>query len=90
MNKNIYDDKTYLKKNPNWHIEDSPYKVSLVLKAIKRSNINFNNMIDIGCGAGVVTNLLSEKYPDKLFQGIDVSKDASKFCFISESLNCFV
>ena len=79
MNKNIYDDKTYLKKNPNWHIEDSPYKVSLVLKAIKRSNINFKNMIDIGCGAGVVTNLLSEKYPDKQFQGIDVSQDASKF-----------
>lgn len=79
MSTDIYDNQRYLESNPNWHIEDSPYKVSLVLKAINRCDIQFTNMIDIGCGAGVVTNLLSEKYPNKLFQGIDVSLDASKF-----------
>ena len=79
MSTNIYDNQTYLESNPNWHIEDSPYKVSLVLKAIKRNDIKFMNMIDIGCGAGAVTNLLSEKYPNKQFQGVDVSNDASNF-----------
>lgn len=79
MSKNIYDNQTYLEKNPNWHIEDSPYKAKLVLKAIKRSNIQFMKMIDIGCGAGTVIRILSEKYQNKSFQGVDVSGDASRF-----------
>ena len=79
MSKNIYDNQKYLENNPNWHIEDSPYKVSLVLKAIKRSDIQFMNMIDIGCGAGTVIRILSEKYQNKLFHGVDVSLDVSKF-----------
>lgn len=78
-NNSIYKNQKYLKNNPNWHIEDSPYKVDLVLKAIQRSNIKFDNMLDIGCGAGMVVRILSEKYPRKFFYGIDISPDASKF-----------
>ena len=75
----IYKNKKYLESNPTWHIEDSPYKVDLILKAINRSGIQFENILDIGCGAGMVVKILSEKYPSKSFHGVDISPDAAKF-----------
>ena len=86
-NDTIYENQKYLKKNPNWHIEDSPYKANLVLKAIKKSKINFTNMVDIGCGAGRVIKILSQKYPNKFFHGVDFSPDASKFWDVGKSKN---
>ena len=44
-------------------------------------------MIDIGCGAGMVVKILSEKYPDKFFHGIDISPDAAKFWSNVHSIN---
>ena len=78
-NNSIYSNQKYLQNNPNWHVEDSPYKAELISKAINRSKIKFKNMVDIGCGAGMVLQILSEKYPDKFFHGIDISPDVAKF-----------
>ena len=34
---------------------------------------DFTNVLDAGCGTGAVISLLSEKYPDKHYTGIDLS-----------------
>ncbi len=76
---NIYNNKEYLKNNLNWHQEDSPYKVSFVKKIIKKNNISFNNCADVGCGAGYVTELLSQEYQNINFIGFDYSNDVNLF-----------
>ena len=76
---NIYNDNQYLSNNTNWHQEDSPYKVSLVRKIIKRNNLSFKTCSDVGCGAGLVTELLSKEYRTSRFVGFDFSEDAKLF-----------
>lgn len=34
------------------------------------------NVLDIGCGTGHATNVLAKKYPNSLFKGYDIAKDA--------------
>jgi SAM-dependent methyltransferase len=75
----IYSDGEYLEHNKTWHAEDSPYKASFVADSIERNRVRFETCADIGCGAGLVTEILAEKYPNAEFVGYDFSKDAQKF-----------
>jgi SAM-dependent methyltransferase len=75
----IYKNELYLKNNINWHQEDSSYKASFVKKSLKRNNISFRTCVDIGCGAGLVTELLAKEYPNSKFKGCDFSPDAALF-----------
>ena len=79
QSKNIYNNKTYLNTNSNWHQEDSPFKVSVIKKMINKNNIKFNICADVGCGAGLVTELLSKAHPNISFIGFDLSKDVNLF-----------
>jgi hypothetical protein len=71
----IYKDGEYLKKNQTWHTEDSPYKSRLVMDALEKNNVDFSTCADIGCGAGLVAELLAKKYPLKKFSGYELSPD---------------
>lgn len=75
----IYNDGEYLRDNRDWHIQDSPYKASFVKHAIKTNSIAFRTCADVGCGAGLVTELLANSFPDKSFVGYDLSRDAQQF-----------
>lgn len=75
----IYADGSYLESNKNWHQEDSPYKAKLVSKAISRNKIQFTTCADVGCGAGLVTELLAKEFPTSTFEGLDLSNDAEEF-----------
>jgi SAM-dependent methyltransferase len=75
----IYNNEEYLAINSNWHQEDSPYKASLVKKMIKRNNLTFDICADIGCGAGLITEILSKEYVGSNFIGCDLSRDANAF-----------
>ena len=75
----IYQNSEYLSKNRDWHQEDSPYKAGLVIRSLERSNIAFSKVVDWGCGAGEVTRILADKFPNADFKGIDVSKDVTQF-----------
>lgn len=75
----IYRDGTYLAHNQGWHQEDSPYKAGLVSAAIERAALTFSSCGDVGCGAGLVTELLSAEYPHSSFTGFDLSNDAMQF-----------
>ena len=76
---NIYKDGSYLNNNENWHEEDSSYKASFVQGTINRNRISFNTCADIGCGAGLVTEILAKNFPTSTFKGYDFSPDAKTF-----------
>jgi SAM-dependent methyltransferase len=75
----MYSDGSYLESNKNWHQEDSPYKARMVLAAIARNRIQFATCADVGCGAGLVTELLAREFPGARFEGFDLSPDAEEF-----------
>jgi SAM-dependent methyltransferase len=70
----IYRDGSYLKNNPSWHVEESPFKVRQVQRMIKQQNLAPRTVCDVGCGAGLV---LAEIQPhllaDCVCWGYDVS-----------------
>jgi len=76
--KDIYNNNEYLNNNESWHEEDSPYKADFCIDIIKKNNIQFSTVVDIGCGAGLVSELFSKQYPNAKVTGYDFSVDASK------------
>src|ERR1035437_4593694 len=75
--KNMYTDGTYLKNNPNWQQEESPWKAKQVFDVMERNNIHPQSVCDVGCGAGEVLKHLSERLPAGIFyHGYDISPQA--------------
>ena len=75
--KDIYNDSTYLSKNPTWHEEDAPFKASKIIKLLDRNSISFKTVSEIGCGSGEILIQLESQLPDVTnFYGFDISKDA--------------
>jgi len=73
----IYRDGSYLKNNPSWHIEESPFKVRQIQRMMKRQKLMPKTICDVGCGAGLVLAELQSHLPsDCLCWGYDVSPDA--------------
>jgi len=82
MTKEIYtvEDGDYLKNNPTWHIEDSPWKAKQIIKMLKKNPTNPKSIAEIGCGAGEILNQLYHSMSDDIkFTGYDISTDAIKF-----------
>ncbi|SDF32214.1 Methyltransferase domain-containing protein [Dyadobacter soli] len=72
----------YLSANPGWHVEDSPWKASQIIKMLKRKSLHPRSIVEIGCGAGEILNQLYERWDDKAVKlwGYDISADAYAFC----------
>ncbi|WP_271782599.1 class I SAM-dependent methyltransferase [Aquimarina algiphila] len=67
----------YLKNNPTWHIEGSPWKAKQILKMLNRNPIDPKSIAEVGCGAGEILNQLHLSMPeDVIFSGYDISIDA--------------
>jgi hypothetical protein len=47
---NIYTDGTYLEKNPGWHIDESPFKVSQILRMFEKLRLRPKTIAEVGCG----------------------------------------
>jgi SAM-dependent methyltransferase len=89
----IYRDGSYLKHNPSWHVEESPFKVRQILRMQKRQNLVPKTVCDVGCGAGGVLAELQPHLPvDCICWGYDVSPDAIAMCASrgNKSLNFFI
>jgi len=77
----IYRDGSYLKHNPSWHMEESPFKVRQIQRMIGRQNLAPKTVCDIGCGAGLVLTALQPYLPSEcICWGYDVSPDALAMC----------
>lgn len=58
--------------HPSIHVEDSMWKVGKILSVIQNQT-RINCILDVGCGAGVILNELSQKLEAKHATGIDIS-----------------
>ena len=73
----IYRDGSYLKNNPSWHVEESPFKVRQIRRMMKQQNLAPKTVCDVGCGAGLVLAELQPHLPsDCVCWGYDVSPGA--------------
>jgi SAM-dependent methyltransferase len=81
MSDNIYTSGEYLKNNPTWHVEESPWKVKQILRMLRRSHISPETICDVGCGAGEVLRKLQEQMNTTcLFLGYEISPQAFELC----------
>ena len=71
----------YLKNNPTWHMEDSPWKARLILRMMEKNHLQPKTICEIGCGAGEILNQLHMAMPNNVsFTGYEISNDALMFC----------
>ena len=79
MTEKIYveENSKYLKANPTWHVEDSPWKARQISKMLKRNSIEPKSIAEVGCGVGEILNQLYQVMPNDVnFIGYDISFDA--------------
>jgi len=77
----IYTDGTYLQNNPDWHVDDSPWKAKHIATMLERHGIVPTTVCEIGCGAGEILRALSTHLePSARFFGYEISPDAYKLC----------
>lgn len=67
----------YLKRNPNWHIEYSPWKAETIYRCLQKNRVEPRTICEVGCGAGEVLRRLQSKMPaDRQFWGYDIAPAA--------------
>lgn len=77
----MYTQGEYLKKNPTWHVEDSPWKAEQILLMIKRNKITPKIICEVGCGAGEILRQLQHRMDKEcVFWGYEISPQAFEFC----------
>jgi len=77
----VYTRGDYLKKNPTWHVEGSPWKAKHILDMINRNRLEPHTVCEVGCGAGEILNQLHGQMPqDVLFSGYEISPQAFEIC----------
>ncbi len=75
----LYQGEDYLDKNPQWHVEESPFKARYILKLLERNHLLPETICEVGCGAGEVLKQLQEKMGvDHEFWGYDISSVAHR------------
>lgn len=71
-----YSDGGYLRRNPEWHAADSPWKAARVAEILRDNGVTPGTVVDVGCGAGAVLAELHRLLPGAQFDGYDVSPQA--------------
>lgn len=80
MQTSLYTGGQYVTYNPSWHVEDSPWKAKQIQKILKRNDLQFSGMAEIGCGAGEILRQLQVVYPDRQYHGYEISEQAFELC----------
>jgi predicted RNA methylase len=77
----MYTDGRYLKKNPLWHADESPFKVTQILRMLQKNSLKPKTVCEVSCGAGEVLRLLQEKMDNACnFWGYEISPQALEIC----------
>ena len=73
----LYADGSYLEKNPSWHVEDSQWKATQILKMLARNNLHPSSICEVGCGAGEILRQLHDRLDfDPKLTGYEISPQA--------------
>src|SRR5713226_5856353 len=81
MIEELYTSGEYLKKNPTWHVGESPWKAREILRMMARNKIAPKTICEIGCGAGEILRLLQKKLGSEcIFWGYEISPQAFELC----------
>jgi SAM-dependent methyltransferase len=77
----IYTDGTYLRNNPGWHVDDSPWKAANIARMLEANALAPMTVCEIGCGCGdVLRGLAAELDPRARFFGYEISPAAYSIC----------
>lgn len=77
----------YLDHNPNWDVEDTPWKASIVAATLARNGIKPSSICEVGCGSGGCLAELRAIYPEAELSGFDIAPDAASFWTRYDGLN---
>jgi hypothetical protein len=76
----MYTSGEYASKNPNWHLEHSPFKATQVSKMLAKHAIKPRRLMEVGCGVGgILEELRNRLDPKPECVGYDVSPQAIEF-----------
>ena len=76
---NKYMSDEYLRDNPSWDSEDSPWKAAFVPKILNGVELIPKSICEVGCGAGGVLAELRKIYPNTELFGWDIAPSAEGF-----------
>jgi SAM-dependent methyltransferase len=73
----LYLDGEYLAKNPGWHVEESAWKATHILRMLRQNHLSPRTICEVGCGTGEVLKQLQENLESQCnFWGYDISPQA--------------
>lgn len=73
----LYTSGEYLERNPDWHVEESPWKAKQVLRMLGQNHLEPRSVCEVGCGAGEILKQLQDNLnEDAEFWGYDISPQA--------------
>ena len=74
--KEIYQDGTYLRHNPTWHVEDSGWKAKKIWELLERNGVKPETVGEVGCGAGEILCELAKDYlQESRLYGYEITKE---------------
>lgn len=77
----MYQNGEYLRRNPTWDVEDSPWKAEQILRILQEHNVHARTIGEVGCGAGDILVSLQRLMDDScVFRGYDISPQAIELC----------
>lgn len=68
-----YTSNQYVKCNPDWHIADSPWKATQILRMLNAESVQ--TICEVGCGAGEILHQLHDQMPaTRRLVGYEIAK----------------
>lgn len=74
-----YSTDDYLRNNPSWDMEDSPWKSALISGFLRENRLVPGEICEIGCGAGGVLAALRGYFPAAKLFGFEIAPSAAGF-----------
>ncbi|MFZ5472156.1 MAG: class I SAM-dependent methyltransferase [Myxococcota bacterium] len=81
-----YEEGEYLRKVPDWHAADAPWKAGKVFQLLEKHQLAPQTVCDVGCGAGeILAQLQPRLRRGARLTGYDISSQAIALCKAKEN-----
>jgi hypothetical protein len=74
--KEMYETDLYEQQNPGWHESDSPWKAARIAEIIKKNDLAFKTICEVGCGTGEILLNLERTFPEVELSGYEIAPQA--------------